>query len=142
MIVCARGFAEVLTPTVSVTVIVSASSGTVSVTVMVSLSMTVAGSDPLAPIVSVSLTVPMHPFESVAVMINGKLPVWVVASPLSTPPTKMKPEGSVKVVMPNVIGLTPPVAVKVTGPYGMPSAAGGSEVGLTVIVVGHPISSK
>ena len=65
-------------------------------------------------IVRVSLIIPEHPLESVAVTVIGKLPVCA-GVPLRTPATKVMPVGKVP-VSEKVIAPTPPVCAKATGP--------------------------
>jgi hypothetical protein len=62
--------------------------------------------------VKVTLTLPVQPFESVAVTVNGKLPVWV-GVPLSTPATKLMPVGKAP-LSDSVVVPTPPLSVNVT----------------------------
>jgi hypothetical protein len=86
----------------------------VSVTVIISFTVTTAGDGTVEEfIVSVSVTLPEHPFESVAETVMEKLPVCV-GVPLRTPATKVMPVGKVPVSA-NVMAPTPPVSVKVTG---------------------------
>ena len=74
----------------------------------------------------------MHPFESVAVTVIGKLPVSV-GVPESVSTEKLIPFGSVP-VSPNVTAPMPPVWVNVVDGYAVPVVPCGSVVGASVIV--------
>ena len=60
--------------------------------------------------VTVKSRVPVHPFASVAVMVNVR-EVVLVGVPLMVAPVSVKPAGNWPVVTANVYGPVPPVAL-------------------------------
>lgn len=84
---------------------------------------------------SVSLTFPVQPLESVAVTVIGKLPACV-GVPLRTPAAKVMPVGKAP-FSENVTVPTPPVCANVTAEYAAPTVPLASVLGVTVIAA-HP----
>ncbi len=82
---------------------------------------------------SVTSTVPEHPPASVAITVIGKVPPCVGVPERTPAALSVTPAGSVP-VKDHVTAPTAPVCVKVTGPYGEPTAPGGIARGETAIV--------